>query len=194
LKFMKPVTVACAFVGLFVVVATTSMPFSATAQSKSATPLKIAIVDIAVVRKNAVANQKVGEQLLNIQNNINSQLQAEEKVLRDANAELARKRTLIAAEAFAAERKKYEQKVVAYQTKRQNSQNLMNQKVMEATNQINGKIAEIIGRYAEANKITLVLERSNTMLAADTYYITDYVLGALNKELPLVTITLPVKK
>jgi len=191
---MKPVTVVCAFVGLFVVVAAASMPFSAIAQSKSAVPLKIAIVDIAVVRKNAVANKKIGEQLLKIQNNINSQLQAEEKLLRDANAELARKRTLIAAEAFAAERKKYEQKVVAYQTKRQNSQNLMNQKVMEATNQINGKIAEIIGRYAEANKVTLVLERSNTMLAADAYYITDYVLGVLNKELPLVTITLPVKK
>jgi Skp family chaperone for outer membrane proteins len=191
---MKSVTIATGFVALFVAVAAASLPFSAAAQSKATPALKIAIVDIAMVRSSAVANKKIGEQLLKIQNDINAELQTEEKALRDANAALAGKRNLLAAEAFATERKKYEQQVSAYQNKRQESLNVMNQKVKEATDQLNGKIAEIVGRYAEANQITLVLERSNTLLASDTYYITDYVIGVLNKELPVVTISPPVKK
>ena len=176
---------------VFIVSITTSPQF-AHAQTKNV-PLKIATVNIDELRAKADASQKINEQLLKIQNQINSELQAEEKALREANAELARKRTLLAPEAFAAERKKYEQRVVAFQRKRQESQNLMNQKVADATNQLSRKIIEIITRYAEENQVTLVLPLSATILAADAFNISAHVLTVLNKELPTVTISMPAK-
>jgi len=171
----------------------TFIPHSAQAQNKKKVPLKIAMVSIAAVRANAIAGQKIQEQLLKIQEQINADLQIEEKSLRDANAQLSRKRTLLAPDAFSIERTKYEQRVAAYQSKRQESQKLLNSKMVKARSQLNRKIGEIITRYAEAHQITLVLPLSGAILAADAYNISDYVLAALNKELPTITITVPAK-
>ena len=179
--------VVVAFLGL----AVTSIPLAASAQNS--VPLKIVTVDITAIRAKADATKSINVQLLKIKEIITSQLQAEEKTLREANAELARKRTLLAPDAFVAERKKYEQRVVAFQTKRQVSQKIMNDKVIGANNQLTSKMVEIIGRYAEANQVSLVLPINVTIFAAQSYNISDQVLKTLNKELPNVVISLPGK-
>ena len=169
-----------------------SAPHAAIAQNPSV-PLKIVTVDIAAVRAKATATKSINEQLLKIKNQFTTQLQAEEKALREANGELARKRTLLAPDAFAAERKKYEQRFVAFQTKRQDSQKVMNQKVAEANNQLSSKMVEIIGAYAQANQVSLVLPSNVTIFAADAYNISGQILKTLNKEMPSVVIALPTK-
>jgi len=187
LSLKKTGMVVVAFLGL----AMASMPHTASAQSNVA--LKIVTVDITAIRANAEATKGIKAQLLKIKEIMMAQLQGEEKTLREANAELARKRTLLAPDAFVAERKKYEQRVVAFQTKRQQSQKFMNDKVIGANNQLTSKMLEIIGRYAEANQVSLVLPINATIFAAESYNISAEVLKTLNKELPNVVITLPGK-
>lgn len=168
-------------------------PVSALAQDKAAAPLKIVIVDIDTVRSQSAAFKVAGEQFVAYRDRMNGVLEKEQQVLRTANNELSRKRTLLSPEAFADERKKYEQRVTAFQRKFQEDQKAIAKLEAEVVGELNFKILEIITGYAKANDVTLVLPATQTILAANSLNINAYVLDALNKELPSVKVKVPTK-
>lgn len=173
--------------------AITVVPQVSHAQSSAKLPLVIATVNVPSILANAAAGKAFNVELLKFQEQINVELQQEGNALRVASDELNRKRALLAPEVFDTERKKHQQNVSRFQNKRQNSQKLMNQKVIEAKGLLNQKIIEIITRYATTNKVTLILPVSNVVLSADTYNISKTVLATLNKELPALNIQIPAK-
>jgi len=167
--------------------------FATTNSSYAQTPLKVVTVNIDAVRSKSIAFKSANDQLLKIKSTIETTLKAEGKVLKEANAELSRKRTLLAPDAFAEERKKFEKRVSEFQRKGQASQKAMNKKFIEAMGKMNRKILEIIKKYAETNKVTLILPQSQIIFGANEYNINQYVLDVLNKEMPTVTVSMPAQ-
>lgn len=175
------------------VVSAAFMPGQAQAQNAETTTLKIAIVNIEAIRGQSTAFQKAMAEIKTFSDGINAELDGEGEDLQKANEELGRKRTLLAPEAFAAERKKFEDRVATFQRKVQQRQKSLTETQANAMRQIDGKIIEIIAQYAEANNISLILPESVVVISAKTMNINDYVLKQLNQELPSVTVKAPGK-
>ncbi|MCR4376593.1 MAG: OmpH family outer membrane protein [Rhodospirillales bacterium] len=192
-----------AITGMIVLGATYSLPALAQNAAKDPAPqaqaaqamppLNIRIVNIDAIRGQSKAFAAAREKITTYAETSNQALQKEDTALRDANAELNRKRTLLAPEAFAEERKKFEQRVADFQRKTQEQQKAINKLQLDAMGPINEKIVQIISQYAEANNVTLILPSQSVLLRADAYAIDAYVLERLNKELPSVTVSLPKK-
>lgn len=168
-------------------------PVSVLAQDKTLPPLKIVIVNIDAIRSQSAAFKVAGEQFVAYRDRMNAVLEKEQQVLRTANNELSRKRTLLSPEAFADERKKYEQRVTAFQRKFQDDQKAIAKLEAEVVGELNVKIVEIITQYAKDNEVTLVLPETVTILAANSMSINKHVLSVLNKELPSVKAKVPTK-
>src|SRR5690606_456629 len=127
------------------------------------------------------------------QNELQTEIQKEQEALRTAQNELAKKQSLLAPEAFAEERRKFEQRVVGVQqmvqTRRralEDSQNLAMGKVEET---LNGIVIEM----AKERGYTIVLRRSQVVIVDDTLDITEEVLKRLNGKLPTVKVEAPKK-
>jgi outer membrane protein len=157
----------------------------------AATTLNIRVVDIDGVRTNSTAFKAARDQIVGYGNTHTAILQKEEKELRDANAELNRKRTLLSPEAFAEERNKFEQRVATFQSKMQEQQKIMNKLQLDAIGQINDKILQIITEYADKNNVTMILPSQSVVLRSDKMDMDAHVLERLNKELPTLTVAIP---
>jgi len=168
-------------------------PRSALAQDKTPLPLKIVIVNIDTVRTQSTAYKQAGKQFMTYKTNMNVLLAKEQKALRTANAEMSRQRTLLSPEAFTVKRKKYEQRVTAFQNKFQTDKKALTKIEAGAIGKMNRKIIKIIAKYAQDHNVTLVLPETVTILTSKSLNINDYILKALNKELPTVQVNLPVK-
>ncbi len=152
---------------------------------------KIVVVNVDVVRAQSTAFIKARTQLEALKTDMGKVLQKEDKALRAGKAELSRKRTLLSPDKFTEERKAYEQRVAVFQRKVQGFQKTLRKVQTEAIGTINRKIVSIISKYAERNKVTLVLAEQTTILVAKRLNINAYVLKRLNKELPSVVVKKP---
>lgn len=160
----------------------------------AATTLNVRVIDIDSVRTKSAAFKAARDQIVGYGNVHTAELQKEDKELRDANAELNRKRTLLSPEVFAEERNKFEQRVAAFQAKMQEQQTIMNKLQLDAIGQINDKILQIITEYAEKNNVTMILPAQSVLLRSDKMDMDPHVLERLNKELPTVTVAMPTAK
>ena len=152
-------------------------------------PLNIAIVDFQKILATASAPKSVNDQIQKIREKYRKEVQKDETDLRNSNQELAQKQTLLSTEAFNAERRKFEQKVLEVQKNVQQK----NQSLQIAQNQAKQKIMEvlrtIILNMSKEKDYSLVLRREQTVIVADGFDITDQVIVELNKKLPKITIS-----
>lgn len=152
-------------------------------------PLSIAIVDFQKILNTASAPKSVNDQIQKIREDYRKEVQKDETDLRNSNQELAQKQTLLSAEAFNAERRKFEQKVRDVQKNVQQK----NQNLQIAQNQAKQKIMQelrtIILNISKEKGYSLVLRREQTVIVADGLDITDLVISELNKKLPKITIS-----
>ena len=166
---------------------------TAAPSAKAPAPVNVRVINIDGVRTQSTAFKGARDELTAFGTARQKALQAEDKALRDANAELNRKRTLLAPEAFAAERKKFEQSVATFQRKMQEQQQIINKLQLDVIAKINNKILTIVTQYAEANQVSLILPAQSVLLRADYMDMDSYVLQRLNKEMPSVAVSLPAK-
>lgn len=156
-------------------------------------PLNVRVINIDGVRTQSSAFKGARDQITAFGTKRQAALRAEDKALRDTNAELNRKRTLLAPDAFAAERKKFEQNVATFQRKMQEQQKIINKLQLDVIGKINNKILNLITQYAEANQVTLILPAQSVLLRADYMDLDAYILQRLNKEMPSVAVSLPAQ-
>jgi len=168
------------------------------AQAQNATPgavnLKVAILDLTLIRRQALVVKSVREQLTSYQDGFRQSIQKEDEALKAANQELAKKRTLLSPEAFAQERRTFEQKVVQVQKLVQSSKVALDQVQAKAMVEVEKTLNGIITGIAEQQNITLILRRDVTILASRSFEITAAVLEELDKQMPTVKVEKPVIK
>jgi len=158
---------------------------------EAALSLPIAIVDMKAIRQQSTAVAGIREQITQYRSGFQTQIQQEEEQLRSANQELARQRSILSAEAFAEERKKFESRLAEVQRivqkRRQELDQLRDTAMADVQKTLNSIIAEI----ANERGVVLVLQRAQTVLAARSLEITSQVIERLNTNLPSVVVPPP---
>ncbi len=153
----------------------------------------ITVLDIGQIRRDAASVKSIREQIVTYQNNFQGEIQKEQEQLRLAQQELAKKQSLLAPEAFADERRKFEQKVVGVQQLVQEKRRALDEAQQNAMLMVEKTLNEIVAAMASKNGYAVVLRRSQVVIVDSSLDITASVLTALDQKLPTVKVALPAK-
>ena len=157
-------------------------------------PLKVAVLDLKAIRANSLAITDIRAQIEKYRQGFQADIKKEEDALRIANQELAKKRTLLGPEAFANERRLFEQKVVGVQKLVSQRKIDLDRALTKAMLVVEKKMNVIMANVATKRGASLVLRRQNTILADRSMDMTKEVLQRLNAELKTVPVGKPGSK
>ncbi|MEX0695815.1 MAG: OmpH family outer membrane protein [Rhodospirillales bacterium] len=177
---------------LFLAVAATltASPVSAQAPGAQGAPV-FAVLDIGKIRRDAASVKSIREQIISYQNKLQGELQKEQDALRTAQQELAKKQTLLAPEAFADERQKFEQRVVSVQQMVQERRRNLEEIQTNAMLKVEQSLNEIVASMAEKNGYDVIFRLSQVVFVKTSLDITADVLKELDKKLPTVKVEIP---
>lgn len=153
--------------------------------------VRLGILDVGRGLRDATSVKGIRSQLNSYMDSYRADTQKEEQSLRAAQDELGRKRTVLSAEAFAAERQKLEQRLAAAQGKVQDRRQSLERVHAEAMQKVQDALAGIVTTIAKERGLTLILRKDQTLFALPAYEITDEALKRLDKQLPSVKIGNP---
>ena len=151
----------------------------------------ILVLNLEEIRRLSTAVNGIREQISSFRNAFQSDIEKEEKALRVANQELAKKRTILSLEAFAKERRQFEQRVLAVQKLVQKRKRQLDKSRVRAMRAVEKHMNGIVSDIATKRQALLVLRRTDTVLVARDLDITAVVLKRLNKELVKVSVEKP---
>ena len=151
----------------------------------------IGVVDVDRIIREATAAQDIRVQVRKYRDEFQADIQKEEEQLRTANQELARQRTILSAEAFAEERRKFEQRVVDMQRKAQARNREFALVRREAERELQGGVNEAVAWVAKQHSFTLILNKKAVALFAEPLNVTSLVLGRLNEQFPRYKVKFP---
>lgn len=179
---------------LVVAAALAMVPFKADAQGAGAvvTPVFV-VLDVGTIRREAASVKSIREQIISFQNTLQGEIQKEQEALRSAQQELAKKQSLLAPEAFAEERRKFEEEVVRVQQLVQNRRRQLEESQNKAMVMVERTLNEIVAEMASKNGYAAVLRRSQVVIVDTSLDITAAVLEALDAKLPTVQVDPPTK-
>lgn len=157
-------------------------------------PFPVAVLHVQSILSNAKAVQSIRDQVTKFGASFEKEIQKERDAIRTENQELARQRTILAPEAFAEKRRKFEQRVVEVQRLVQKRQRELDTSRNEAMAQVNNSYVEIVSTIAQEQNLALILKKDQTAFSVKTLDITQNVLTRLNEKLPMVKVKKPGKK
>lgn len=155
--------------------------------------LNVAVINVELILRNAKSVKVIREQINKYRKTFQEEIQKEEEALRNANQELARQRSLLSAEAFAGKRRDFEKRVASVQRLVQERKLNLDRAQGQAMGKVQDILNTIITKLSQERGISLILRREQTILAVKELEITDVVLERLDKELPTVKVSDPVK-
>jgi len=153
--------------------------------------MNILVLNLEEIRRLSTAVNGIREQISSFRNAFQSDIEKEENALRVANQELAKKRTILSLEAFAKERRRFEQRVLAVQKLVQKRKRQLDKSRVRAMRSVEKHMNGIVSDIATKRQALLVLRRADTVLVARDLDITALVLKRLNKELIKVSVEKP---
>jgi outer membrane protein len=153
-------------------------------------PLRVIVLNLEEIRRQSTAVKNISDQISEFYKSFEAGIQKEQEALRTASQELAKKRTILSPEAFAKERREYEQRVVTVQQLVQKRKSQLGQAQVDAMFKVEERLNKIVTDIAQKRQASIVLRRSQTILVARDIDVTGEVLARLNKEL----VQVPVKK
>ena len=150
--------------------------------------INVAVIDIDEIRRKASVVKDIREQIGKFRNAFQADIQKEEEVLRNADKELARKRTILSPDAFAEERRKFQQSVVEVQRLVQKRKQELDSAMANAMRKVELTLTGIVTDMAKKKKLTLILRKEQTVLAAPSLSITKEVLRMVEEKMPSLKI------
>ena len=153
---------------------------------------QILILNLLDVRRSSTAVKHIRKQIADFRKGFQTDIEKEERALRSANQGLVKKRTILSPEAFAKERREFEQRVVKVQKLVQRRKQQLDKAKIEAMLRVEKHMNGIVSDIAKKRQASLVLRRSDIVLAARNLDITSIVLKRLNKELIKVPVRKPI--
>ena len=157
----------------------------------AAADVKIAVLNVERVRRNAQAVKTIHTQLGTYVDAYRTETQKEEQEIRTAQEELARKRLIVTPEVYAEERRKLEEQLVRAQGRVQERRQSLERVSAEAMQQVQDVLGRIVGDVASEQQLTLILRKDQVVFMTPDLEITDLVLQRLDKQLPSVSISDP---
>ena len=163
----------------------------ALAQAKKPIQVRIAIVDIRKINSEASAAKDIRAQIETFREAYVSEGQKQDEALRNAHAELLRKRSVLSPEAFEDARKKFDEGVAAAQRKGQKWRQALDQSTRKAEEVYQAALNKAIAEVANENELTLILRTDQAVFWAVDLDISVNVLQRLNRSTPKVKVPKP---
>ncbi|NQU60357.1 MAG: OmpH family outer membrane protein [Rhodospirillales bacterium] len=156
--------------------------------------LPIGILDVQSILKEAKAVKNIRDQVTKFGSKFEEEIEKERNEIRKANQELARQRTILAPEAFAEKRRKFEQRVVEVQRLVQTRQRSLDKSRNEAMVSVNKAYTAIVSKIANEKNLAIIVRKSQTAFSVKSLDLTQEILARLDKQLPSVKVADPGKK
>ena len=154
---------------------------------------RIAFVDMQQLFKDSKAGQSIQQQLAGQQKTYQQKVDKASATLKQAEEQLNRQRTVLAADAYAQKRQEFEQQIASAQRDLQTQKRDLDYAFGKAMEQLQNRVGTIIGNLAEKDGLMMVFPRAQVVLAQKTLDITPRVLEVLDKEIQTVKVDLTTK-
>ena len=142
----------------------------------------VAYIDIDFILKNSNIGKKSLEKI-NTQNDKNIQdLKKKEKILKDLEIEIARKKNVISKEAFDKEVIIFRKNIDQFKTEQQKIIKNFNDYKKNEIDKVFQIISPIINSYMETNSVKILFDAKNIFMARNDLNLTNDLLEAINKE------------
>ena len=162
-----------------------------TEERKGTIRVKMAVIDIEAIRREAAAVKEIRAQFKQYDKALQADVQKEDQELRNAQQALTRQRAILSPDAFAEERRTFEQRVVKLQRAVQGRKRELDRALNDAMFKVQKALNKVVVELAQEHGFTLLLRKDQTVLVAKPLEITDLVLQRLNEQLPSVQVSEP---
>ncbi|MDF1748631.1 MAG: OmpH family outer membrane protein [Alphaproteobacteria bacterium] len=159
---------------------------------------KIAVLDVPEIERRALVWQDLRVKFKAANEVILNELRQMQASLEEEGKSLQQQQAILSADAFAAKRKEFEERLQLSNKKAAERKQAMEKTLAEAKGKIVGYYREIVGEIATKNGINLILDRSvgdpTVVLATEDIEITDVVIERLDKRVQTIDFTVPPAK
>ena len=145
------------------------------------------------ILRTANAVKGIRDQIAKYGSKFEEEIEKERNKIRKENQDLTRQRTILAPEAFAEKRRKFEQRVVEVQRLVQKRQRELDKSRNEAMTVVNKAYIEVVSKVASENSLAVIIRKDQTAYSVKTLDITKLILDRLDKKLPTVKVAQPGK-
>ncbi len=156
---------------------------------------KIAVLDVPEIERRALVWQDLRAKFKQANEATLTELRQMQASLEEDGKALQQQQAILSADAFAAKRKEFEERLQQSNKKAAERKQAMEKALAEAKGQIVTYYREIVGEIATTNGINLILDRSlgdpTIVLATDDIEITDIVIERLDKRVQTIEFTVP---
>ncbi|HEC90457.1 MAG TPA: OmpH family outer membrane protein, partial [Alphaproteobacteria bacterium] len=183
MRLLKPV-IFFIFAAAFILVAP-GHPFAQEKKAKvgkKTSYVNVAIIDVNEIRRKAKVVQNIRDQINKYRKIFQAEIKKEEDKLRKANQELSRQRAILSPEAFAEERRKFEQRLVGVQRKVRERRRSLDRAFSTSMRAVEKRLSIIVTGIAKIKKLSLILRLDQTVLAAQALSITNDALAVLDRK------------
>ena len=175
--------------------AATPAPRPASAQqSTGEAVVRIAVIDIDGIHRNAAAAKNIRTQIENFRKNFQNDFRKEDEALRQASQDLAKQRTILSADAFNEERRKFEARLAEAQRVAQAQRQELDRVANIAVTEMQKVLDDVITKIVVDGQITLLYRKEHMVFVHKAFDITDIVLAQLDKQIQTVKVQVPVVK
>lgn len=151
-------------------------------------PATAAVIDYQRVMREALAAQSIRTQVDARRLRYQQEIEADQQRLRNTDRELIRQRGILDADAYAEQRKTFDEEVAQIQRQVQERLRQLDDVSAMALAEVREAVIEIVGDLAEVRSFNLVLPSAGVLLFSPQIDITDAVLAALDERLPEVDV------
>ncbi|HEY8964296.1 MAG TPA: OmpH family outer membrane protein [Alphaproteobacteria bacterium] len=150
--------------------------------------LNIAVIDIQTLQKQSKAAQSLDGQIASMRKSFQSEVDGEEKKLRDKEKAILAERPKLKEDELKAKADGFQKEVTASQKKLQDRKTSMEKSIADAVAKLRNEIVKITSAIGKDKGLDLVLMRSSTVIVNEKLDITADVLKALDEQMPDVKI------
>jgi Skp family chaperone for outer membrane proteins len=181
-----------AFAIVLVVLATLTIGVRPTASAEQTGPvLVVAIVDVQKILNESKAAKGVRATVEKQEAAYQKDIAQRENALRTADQDLARQRGTLSAEAFNKKRQDLQKQAETLGREVQTKRKSLDQMFQNGMGTVRDTLLKIITDIATERGATLVLSKSQVLLAANEYDVTAEALKRLDAKLPSVAVQVP---
>ena len=140
-------------------------------------------IDVKLILNKSKAGKQAQSFLKKKFDDENEKLKKESVVLKKEESDLISKKKLISNEEYKKKLNLLREKNLNYQKKRRNASNEWISKKNEARSKLIKTLNPILQKYMNENKIEMIVDKKNILLANSKFDLTDKILKILDKEL-----------
>jgi outer membrane protein len=180
-------------IGLLVLfVALIGAPPAKAVQAQLPAPI-IAIVDVQRILQESLAAKSVQKQLEAQRSKFQTEIEGEENGLRQAEQDLTKERSTLAAQAYSDREQQLRQRFSTVENHVQARRKVLDQSFTDSMNAVRSALLEVVDKVAHEHGANLVIVKQQALWTDQPLDITDEVLKRLDQKLPKVDVVTPAE-